>query len=232
MKFRYLIGIPCLYGATHTRMSIESVSDIEGVDLLLIDNGAEQSVKDIINEFAPHPNVTVIHNDKNIYVNPAWNQILEHFLTSENNYDYVLIMNSDLGLNKNWVNVLDEYLTRVPYAIPYPVVTDDPENLTKEVNSVPSETELTGGVPGVLIVLHKKHARKVYPIPDVIKVWFGDNWIFLKLRNTGYKIFQLDNFLAYNYHNGSQNVNLVEGIKEIIENDKQEWEKIKHGVNF
>lgn len=227
MKFNYLVGIPCLFGATHTRMSIESVANIEGVDVLLIDNGAEQSVKDIIKEFLIEPNVTAIHNEQNLYVNAAWSQIIQYFLEHEE-YDYLLIMNSDLGLNKNWVNVLDEYFSRVPYAIPVPVVSDNPDNLTAEVNIVPVETELTEGIAGVLIVLHRKHAQKVYPIPDGIKIWYGDNWIFDKLRNTGYKTFQLDNFLTYNYHNGSQNVSKVEGAAEIIEQDKLEWEKIKH----
>lgn len=226
-NFRYLVGIPCLFGAYHTTMSIESAHDIDGVDVLLIDNGAEESVKYVINEFAPHQNVTVIHNEQNLYVNPAWNQIIKYFLEHEE-YDYLLIMNSDLGLNKNWVNVLDEYFSRVPYAIPVPVVSDDPNNLTAEVNSVPTETELKDGIAGVLIILHRKHAQKVYPIPDGIKIWFGDNWIYDTLINSGYKIFQLGNLLAYHYHNGSQNVQRVDGMAEIIEQDKLEWEKIKH----
>jgi GT2 family glycosyltransferase len=105
---KYLVGIPCLYGAGHTKEAIESVVNKPGVDLLLIDNGAEQSVKEVLHSYSNRLNVKIIINPVNIYVNPAWNQILNHFLN--NKYDYLLIMNSDLILHKDWKNILDAYL--------------------------------------------------------------------------------------------------------------------------
>lgn len=226
MTFTYMVGIPCLFGANHTRMAIDSVADIDGVELFLIDNGAEQSVKDVLNEFAPQQNVAIFHNEKNIYVNGAWNQILQYFLSSD--CDYLIIMNSDLVLNKCWVDVLDKYFTDLPNTIPVPTVMDSPDLLDLEITEENIITELKEGIAGVCIILNKKHAEKIYPIPETIRVWFGDNYIFDKLRNNGYKTFAISNLIAYHYHNGSQNVQRVEGISEIIEQDKIEWEKIKH----
>lgn len=51
---RYLIGIPCLYGEGHTREAIDSVVNNPNVDLLLIDNGAEKPVHDLINYYESH----------------------------------------------------------------------------------------------------------------------------------------------------------------------------------
>ena len=45
---KILIGIPCLFGAWHTKEAIESVVNYPDVTLLLIDNGAEESVKNVI----------------------------------------------------------------------------------------------------------------------------------------------------------------------------------------
>jgi hypothetical protein len=81
------------------------------------------------------------------------------------------------------------------------------------------------GTPGVLICLNKTHANLVYPIPETLKVWFGDNWIYDGLRGVGYKTIIVNNLITY--HSGSQNVSKVKGISEIIEQDKIEWEKLK-----
>ena len=58
----------------------------------------------------------------------------------------------------------------------------------------------------------------IYPIPETLKVWFVDNWIFDGLRKLGYKTLVLKNLLTY--HSWSQTVSKVKGISEIIEQDK------------
>lgn len=220
---RYLVGIPCLYGAGHTKEAIESVVHKDNVDLLLIDNGSEQAVKELLNGYAQRENVHVIRNLENIYVNPAWNQIILHFLTHD--YDYLLIMNSDLILHKDWSNVLDFYLNTHPDIIPVPVISTDSRIANKKVELSFSYTEVFEGTPGVLIVLNKEHAYNIYPIPEIIKVWFGDNWIYENLRGMGYRTLVLNNLLSY--HSGSQTVSKVKGISEIIEQDKIEWGKLR-----
>jgi hypothetical protein len=219
---KYLVGIPCLYGAGHTKEAIESVVNKPGVDLLLIDNGAEQSVKDVLHSYSNRLNVKIINNPVNIYVNPAWNQILNHFLN--NKYDYLLIMNSDLILHKDWKNILDAYLNEYPNNIPIPYISTNKADLNRNTD-IHSSIEVVAGTPGVLICLNKAHANLVYPIPGTLKVWFGDNWIYDGLRGVGYKTIIVNNLITY--HSGSQNVSKAKGISEIIEQDKIEWEKLK-----
>jgi hypothetical protein len=218
---RYLVGIPCLYGAEHCKEAIESVVHEPNVDVLLIDNGAEQRVKELFTRYQAKKNVTIIRNEVNIYVNPAWNQIISHFLKS--NYDYLLIMNSDLILQKDWNKVLDYYFSEYPNIIPIPTIGNDSK--MGEVSLNFDYIEVSGGTPGVLIILNKKHAELIYPIPETLKVWFGDNWIYEGLRKLGYKTLVLKNLLSY--HSWSYTVSRVKGISEIIEQDKIEWEKLK-----
>ncbi len=217
---KYLVGIPMLYGAEHCKQAIESVVHKENVDILLIDNGAEQRVKDLIEYYSTNRNVTVIQNQENIYVNPAWNQIINHFL--KNDYDYLLIMNSDLVLQKDWKLVLDKYFSRYPDMIPLPVIGNN-SNMP-EVNLNFDYTEVFEGTPGVLIIINRKHAELCYPIPETIKIWFGDNWCYDGLRKLGYRTFVLNNLLSY--HTWSQTVQKVKNASEIIEQDKIEWAKL------
>jgi hypothetical protein len=219
---RYLVGIPMLYGAGHCKDAIESVVYKDNVDLLLIDNGADQPVKDIIQRYSHLEKVNVISNLVNIYVNPAWNQIISHFLND--NYDYLLIMNSDLVLHPDWNKVLDFYLDQMPGIIPVPVIGNDSRLANKKIDLSLSYTEVFEGTPGVLIIINKEHARAIYPIPETIKVWFGDNWIYEGLRKLGYRTLVLNNLLSY--HSGSQTVSKVKDISEIIEQDKIEWTKL------
>lgn len=218
---KYLVGIPCLYGAGHTKKAIESVAGKANVDIVLIDNGAEPAVKSLLGVYECRDNVTVIRNEENIFVNPAWNQIIKHFIDHPE-YDYLLIMNSDLILQKDWNLLLDLYFENYPDIIPLPVILNDSTVHGMNINLTLQHEQVFEGTPGVLIILNKKHVKIVYPIPSYIKVWFGDNWIFDILRVVGYQTVIAKNLLSY--HAWSQNVSKVEGIHDIIENDKSEWE--------
>lgn len=235
---KYCVGIPVLYGAGHTQEAIESVVHHPDTELLIIDNGAEMPVKEVISYYASLPNVFILRNPENLFVNPAWNQILNRFLESDS--DYLMIMNSDLILHKDWKEVLDRFLGLEKWSdtnlIVAPVITSDKNVLNTNIY-IPGSIEdwnsmlqpISEGPPGVLIILNKEHAQLVYPIPETLKVWFGDTFIFNKLRSLMYKTVVLNNLLTY--HSGSQNISRVPGISEIIEQDKIEWAKLQENGN-
>ena len=220
---RTLVGIPCLYGAAHTEEAIKSIVNHPYVDLLLIDNGAEQSVKDVLMKYAiEKDNVLIIHNPENVYVNPAWNQIMKTFLEKDE-WDTCVIMNSDLIMNKKWKEVIDYQITKYKNRVCLPTITDDKKSEYFYVDVDMNGTVVPGGVPGVFIVLTKEQVKAVYPIPEDIKVWFGDNWIYDILRGMGFETTVMSNLLCYHYW--SQNVSKVVGISKLIEEDKLQWEK-------
>lgn len=200
---KILVGIPCLYGAEHTKKAIDSV--INEADVLVIDNGAEKEVNDLISAYGSR--VFCIKNPVNVYVNPAWNQIMEFFLAGK--WDRLVIMNSDLIMQYGWSKRLRDGII--------PIISDD---------NCKTEIVCTEGTPGVFICLDRKMTEIVYPIPPDIKVWFGDNWIFETLRSVGYQTIMIPGLKAHHWHNGSQTVQRVPGISEIIEDDKIAWEQI------
>lgn len=222
---RFLVSIPCLFGESHTRMAIDSVVDSYHTDLLLIDNGAPNDVKAVLNHYHSRPNVNIISNPENIYVNPAWNQAMKFFI-EHSEYDYLILMNSDLIMDSNWSKSLFNFLSENKKKIPVSVITDhihDSDNYEETFNV------LTGGIAGVFIIMDREAVEIVNPIPEYLKIWFGDNVIYDILRGVGYEIGVLNNLRAIHYHNGSQNVGRVDGISELIESDKKEW--LSKGMN-
>jgi GT2 family glycosyltransferase len=221
---RILVAIPCLFNAEATRNAIQSVCNKPNVDLLLIDNGAPADVKHVIHYFRNlFANITFIHNPTNVFVNPAWNQAMNHFLQKPE-YDYLIIMNSDLVMQKNWSEVCMKRWEVNPDDMLLPVIQESrilPESINVEYTEA---TEVFEGTPGVFISLTREQAHIVYPIPSEIKIWFGDNWIFSILRGLKTKTLIPKNLLSFHYW--SQSVQRVEGISEMIENDKKQWETI------
>lgn len=213
---KYLVGIPCFLGVGHTKEAIDSA--MNGSDLLCIDNGAEAGVKDVIN----NSGCLVIRNEKNIYVNGAWNQIMEYFLDHKE-YDVLCIMNSDLILPPKWDKALDLFYSITNNAIPVGKTIDDKTKITECHLTSVNITEVNGGIAGIFICLTRKQCEAVYPIPSYIKVWFGDNFIFEVLQMLGQRTYIYDNIELY--HAISQNVSRTEGISHIIEDDKEAWAK-------
>lgn len=213
---KYLVGIPCLYGAAHTKEAIDSAK--LGADVLCIDNGAEEGVRKVIEESGSF----IIRNEKNIYVNPAWNQIMQYFIENRE-YDVLCVMNSDLILPVNWNLMLDEFYLQTKDSVPIPNTINDKTKIGVCNHNELILEQINGGIAGIFICLTREQCDLVYPIPSYIQVWYGDDWIYDILGMDGLKTMLIKNMEVY--HAISQNVSRVKGIGEIIEQDRQGWVK-------
>ncbi len=198
---KILVGIPVLYNAEVCKKAIDSVTG--EADVLIIDNGSEEDVKDMLAYYNCHK----IVNHQNIYVNSAWCQIINFFLN--NDYDQLIIMNSDLIMKVGWSNYLVDGISCVP--------TD---------GSHKSDTNVTEGVPGVFIHLNKAMAKLVYPIPSEIKLWYGDTYIYNILYKYGYKTIIKSGLICEHVHNGSVSCRKLPEFQEVIQKDMEAWKSI------
>jgi glycosyl transferase family 2 len=208
MNHKILTAIPVLYNGDICYRCFHSV--ISESDILIIDNGSDPDVKDAIEKIQRISTITkiVIRNKENIYVNAAWNQALLFFLMSD--YEQLIIMNSDLIMSPTWSHGLVDGVSCIP--------NDGAEFEDKEVFE---------GTPGIFIHLNKAMAKLVYPIPDEIKIWFGDLWVYTILRNNGYKTIVKAGIVAEHFHGGSQSVQKLKEFQDIIAKDKFEWVEIE-----
>jgi len=224
---KILVGIPVITGADHCRKAFDSVLNQENIELLIIDNNAEPKVKALIAEYKDRYNVHVTVNPKNIYVNAAWNQIMNYFLWYSD-CNYLVIMNSDLIMQNQWAEICRNRWTINPDEIILPVILEHIELFDTIATSVLEPVVAYAGTPGVFITLNRNQAKFVNPINRELKIWFGDNWIFDTLRRKGYLTVIPNNLQAK--HAWSSTINRVPEAHEIIEQDKIAWEKIKHLV--
>lgn len=212
---RVLVGIPVLYNGSVCLQAFKSI--IEEADLLIVDNGAEQDVKEAINQMSSYNNgrirVGLIRNEKNEYVTAAWNALLGAFLDSNCPHDQLVIMNSDLIMNPGWSKYLENNVWCIVNGGNYKI-----------------DTEVFEGIAGVFINFNKAMARLVYPIPKAIKIWYGDTWFEYKFRKYGYKMIVKAGLTGEHVHGGSITVRRLPEFQEIIQQDMIAWKEIEKTI--
>lgn len=205
-----MIGIPVIYNETCVRICLEHLKN-QNTELFIIDNNSEESIKKLIEPYKK------IVNAQNVYVNPAWNQILEEFLKTD--HDLLVIMNSDLYLNHDVIKKLSELDLDRDKTIACLNLVDLFYECERQI------TYVSGGVAGVFIPLTKKMAREVYPIPPELKIWYGDNWIYEKLKKIGYQLTIFNDLQAQ--HIWSSSVGVLPEAHQVIEQDQLAWPTVQ-----
>lgn len=201
-----MIGIPVIYNANCVRTCIEHLQG-QNAEVFIVDNNSDKTIKKIIEPYRK------IVNPENVYVNPAWNQIIEEFLKTD--HDVVVIMNSDLYLKHDVVHKLSQLGLDKDKIIACLNLVDKFSECERQI------TYARDGIAGVFIPLTKKMAKAVYPIPPEIKIWFGDNWIYEKLKKIGYQFAIFNDLQAR--HIWSSSVGVLPEAHQVIEQDKLAW---------
>jgi hypothetical protein len=132
-----------------------------------------------------------------------------------NDWDYLALGSSDVIMHKDW----EKLIPQRNQEIWVPTYADSLELLE---NQRGEEKELKGGVAGAFTVLPREAIKIVYPIPRELKLWFGDQYIYEKLRGLGWKVMQAE-FTAYHY--GSLGIFGNPDSNKVIEEDKVAWQK-------
>jgi len=223
---KILLGVPVLYNSHVVRECLNTIINRPNIDIICLDNGAEQSVKDVIQEYGGLDQLRIISLPNNIYVNPAWNLFMDIFLKDES-YTHIIILNSDLLMNGSWNNVLTKILSTFPDSIPLPVISLDKLSVHRHMTTDVAQHEAVFCcTPGVFICLNRGHVNIIYPIPEDIKIWHGDEWIYTILREVGYTTSVYRNLESF--HHGSTTLNDLENREGLLEADKKVWaEKIE-----
>jgi len=203
---RILVGIPCFRLAQQVQQCISSLS---GVDVVAVDNAADQDVKNVLNGFEK---ITVIHSPTNEYCNGAWNRILEYGISEK--YDIIGLGSSDAFLYSGWDAVLQNRATEYTDEIWLPQI-GAPNAGVEYVQT---------GVAGFFSFWPLKAAELVYPIPHTLRHWFGDQYMFEKARASGWKITILNGLRAE--HAWCSVTAANPDTYGVIEQDKIEWGRL------
>lgn len=163
---RYSIVLPTLWKSKRIHVLLSDLLNSEYVhEIILIDNSNSFFVY-----YETIPNkVVLIQPDNNIYVNPAWNLGIEK---SKNNC--IALVNDDVNFDISIFKTIDYKILSE-----FGIIGQDMNNYKYLGNEHPTIRKYSGEVRdwgwGCLIFLNK---NSWVNIPDNIKIWYGDDFIF------------------------------------------------------
>tara|TARA_B100001093_G_scaffold477588_1_gene505005 strand:+ start:1144 stop:1794 length:651 start_codon:yes stop_codon:yes gene_type:complete len=202
----YSVIIPTLWKSNRTLSLLENLNKCEFVtDIVLIDNTS--SNKSIAQNLTK---INYINPGKNLYVNPSWN--LGVILAKEDN---LIICNDDINFNPDlYFGVLSQINLQEKGVI---------GNSTKNYElTAPTNPQIypKPGFEWGWGCLMSTHKSNWVPIPNSLKVWFGDN--FIEVINPN-KAFSLRGIPV------STEMSTTSDLKEFDEiknQDKENWKQV------
>ena len=162
---KYSVIIPTLWKSDRTKRLIADLQECEYVDEIIIIDNSYNGHQDTKVE-----KIRFVSFGGNIYVNPAWNKGIE---LAKN--ECIALCNDDINFNPNIFGVIDENV--LTYS---GIIGMGEGNYNDKINEAkgPYIDMWQPGVNdwgwGCLILLKKSHWL---PIPNEIKIWYGDNII-------------------------------------------------------
>lgn len=202
---KLLVGIPVFRLPSLVRRCLLSLADTPAT-VLAIDNAADAPVKSVLREFDGR--IVDIAVPRNEYCNGGWNRVLAYGL--DHDFDVIVLGSSDATLMPGWY---EASMKRV--------ATGDKTVFVPSIDERAEDELSTGGLAGFIIFLPRAAADLVYPIPSTLRHWFGDQYMFEKLRANGWKTVVAHDVKAT--HAQSAVTAATPEAYAVIEGDKRAW---------
>jgi hypothetical protein len=142
-----------------------------------------------------HPKIKLVNCSRNIYVNPAWN--LGARLSQ---FDKLCFLNDDISVDLKLFYKIDEFLTSDVGTIGIVegnTAMGQPPFVDGTIDFVQWTGQFMYGF-GTLFFVHKSNW---IPIPDGLKVYYGDNWVFdSQLFSNKKNNYMITNTLVHHEH--------------------------------
>lgn len=223
--------IPC-YNEVHlTKKCVNSIrknSPYGSFNFVFVDNGSTDGTSEFLKTI---PEGIVIRNEKNIYVNPAWNQafkyVLEHDLGK-----YVCLCNNDIEAGEKWLEPIFDLFSqgRNEWYLPTSNTQDEPafHNDFKEycdkLKHMPLKlTYINKNFIGFCMFFRKDHIPGFYPVPESLKILRGDDWITDCITHQGAICLRVSHCACHHFNGGTQR---GMQIHELRDNDCREFDLI------
>ncbi len=162
---KFSVVIPTLWKSNRIGKLLFDLIKCEFVDeIVLIDNGGK-----FFEYFEALDKVKLVQVEENIYVNPAWNLGIK--IASN---DSIALVNDDINFNPNIFGIMTKDVLSE-----YGIIGQSEFNYKGNNTDEPVLEKWTGKVRdwgwGCLIMFDRKNWIE---IPDDIKIWYGDDYIF------------------------------------------------------
>lgn len=159
MNKKYSVVVPTMWKSNFIRSISSEYSKSNFItEIIIIDNNKEKRPE------LKGDKTVIIQEESNTYVNPAWNKGVE---LAKN--DYVIISNDDVFL----VNIDNLFVNIEELDFDIIFIDLKRSRRTKDfvIEKIQEGEELKQGYGSFFIIKKSKYI----PIPDNIKIWYGDN---------------------------------------------------------
>jgi hypothetical protein len=161
---KYSIVIPTLWKSNRTEQLIRDLNECEFVDEIIIIDNTNTAEWD-----RTYRKIRTVSKGENIYVNPAWNWGIE---LAKN--ECIALCNDDINFDPNIFGVITKDIL-----LEFGIIGQSEFNYKGKNSDEPILEKWNGKVRdwgwGCLIMFDKKNWIE---IPDDIKIWYGDDYIF------------------------------------------------------
>lgn len=173
--------IPTMWKFEPFKQFVSDLSLLECVGEILVIDNDKISTPESIDFFWSNSKIKRIVCENNIYVNPAWNLGVLY-----SKFENVCIINDDVIVDFKAFLKIDKFLTETPNVGLVGVSPGQTtigqstfQNGTIEIIPwiAPSETNTHGNYFGIGTLFFLKRENWI-KIPDEMKVYFGDDWVF------------------------------------------------------
>ena len=170
-------------------------------EIILIDNTSNDLTIEL-------PKLVHILEGKNTYINPAWNKGV-----SLAKYDKLLVLNDDLWFDWDILSTLEQHITEEIGLIG--MAEENFDNPSNEFGLEPINHR-NGGFACAFFI----HKNNWIDIPFEMKLWGGDDWLFVKNRENGKQNYKIVGFKLEGEVSGTlENVDLIPTLNPIKQRD-------------
>jgi hypothetical protein len=201
----YSVIIPTMWKCDRLHETLFELNNHPSVgEIILIDNSSIEHALPKLEK------LIYILEEKNTFVNPAWNKGV-----SLSKYDKLLILNDDTWFDWNVMIPLSQFVTEQFGCIGMCEANYTIEDTQTELELVPINHRIGGF--GTAFFIHKSNW---IPIPDTMKIFCGDDWLFVTNRNSVKQNLMISNFKVNGYISATTTeLSKNEEIEEILKRD-------------
>lgn len=222
---RVAVCVPCWNNLRYTRQMVESVcrnSEGHKVFFVFVDNGSNDGTYEYLRSV---PGVAkIIRNPVNVGVNPAWNALLTEALRHEP--DVVCLANNDILMGPAWIDAVSMEIAKNDkrYFLPNAQFTN-PATFDNDVRrSFPALQGSAQARGGWCLFFHPSAIPLFHPIPEELKLWYGDDWIHHELGKQGYRCEALRATCCL--HFVSKTISKYPGMSAQVDRDRQAFQRL------
>lgn len=190
------VVLPVVDKLKYTRDCLNSIKENSIIpnEIILIDNGREESSKCLVEEFR-ELNILYVRPESPECVNQSWN--LGKIYSSK---DLVLFLNNDTILNKFFIKKILYVMSNFPdigICIPTRAITS-PEVMRNTQDDDPILIPAKF-IEGWAFTIRRSILDKTGPLPTDFKTFMGDTFLYEASITLGYKNMQITNSAAFHY---------------------------------